>query len=168
MSTTNVEDQEEFSMRKIDLSSFEIKKPITKKSSLKDFVEALFSPKKKPTPIQNSGLDITEINRPSIEIEKSEFENLQDFEQLEELGRGAFSKVLKCQHKTTKNYYAMKILKKKVVLELKQIERSKNEKLIQSEFLECPFIVNLYKTFQDDVNLYMILEYVSGGELLSW
>jgi protein kinase A len=51
---------------------------------------------------------------------------------------------------------------------LNQIERSKNEKMIQFEFLECPFIVNLYKTFQDDCNLYMILEYVSGGELLSW
>eukprot|EP01080_Neovahlkampfia_damariscottae_P004912 gene4912-8501_t len=154
-------------MKEIDLRSFELKKPITKKSSLYNFVEALFSPKKKPT-IQNSELDINQINIPCIQIEKSEFEKLEDFIQLEELGRGAFSKVIKCQNRTTKKFYAMKILKKIVVYEKKQIERSMNEKLIQSEFLGCPFIVNLYKTFQDDVNLYMILEYVSGGELLSW
>jgi hypothetical protein len=148
-----------------DISAFEIK-PISKNNSLKDIFGSIFAKKK---PITNSNQNVQNMfHNFSIDINESEFEKLDDFIQLEKLGSGAFSKVVKCQQKKTKKFYAMKILQKKRIFDLNQVERSKNEKMIQFEFLECPFIVNLYKTFQDDCNLYMILEYVSGGELLSW
>ncbi|GAB5590274.1 Cytochrome c oxidase subunit 1 [Umbelopsis nana] len=60
----------------------------------------------------------------------------------------------------------MKVLKKQEVVRLKQVEHINSEKQILA-MVKFPFIVNLYCTFQDDRNLYMMLEYVVGGELFS-
>ncbi|KAF8948556.1 hypothetical protein BGZ52_006786, partial [Haplosporangium bisporale] len=60
----------------------------------------------------------------------------------------------------------MKVLKKFEVVRLKQVEHINSEKQILSQ-VHFPFIVNLFTTFQDDRNLYMLLEYVIGGELFS-
>ncbi|CAJ0751180.1 7868_t:CDS:2 [Entrophospora sp. SA101] len=64
------------------------------------------------------------------------------------------------------SFYAMKVLKKVEVVRLKQVEHINSEKLILSQ-VHHPFIVNLFCTFQDEKNLYMLLEYVIGGELFS-
>ncbi|KAF9344434.1 hypothetical protein BGX34_005675 [Mortierella sp. NVP85] len=60
----------------------------------------------------------------------------------------------------------MKVLKKSEVVRLKQVEHINSEKQILSQ-VHFPFIVNLFTTFQDDRNLFMLLEYVIGGELFS-
>ncbi|KAF9370548.1 hypothetical protein CPB97_002651 [Podila verticillata] len=60
----------------------------------------------------------------------------------------------------------MKVLKKTEVVRLKQVEHINSEKQILSQ-VHFPFIVNLFTTFQDERNLYMLLEYVIGGELFS-
>ncbi|KAF9897456.1 serine/threonine protein kinase, AGC, partial [Lobosporangium transversale] len=60
----------------------------------------------------------------------------------------------------------MKVLKKVEVVRLKQVEHINSEKQILAQ-VNFPFIVNLHTTFQDDRNLYMLLEYVIGGELFS-
>jgi len=52
------------------------------------------------------------------------------------------------------------------VVRLKQVDHVKNEKKILLS-IHHPFIVNLYATFQDETNLYMLMEYVIGGELFS-
>jgi serine/threonine protein kinase len=64
------------------------------------------------------------------------------------------------------NYYALKILKKSEIIRLKQVEHIKSEVKILSH-LQHPFIVNMLGQFQDDRKLYMVLEYVPGGELFS-
>lgn len=58
------------------------------------------------------------------------------------------------------------MLKKADILRLKQVEHIKSEVRILS-MIEHPFIVNLAGHFQDDKALYMVLEYVQGGELYS-
>jgi protein kinase A len=60
----------------------------------------------------------------------------------------------------------MKVLKKHRLIELRQVEHSINERNILAR-LDHPFIVRLLCTFQDANNLYMIMEYVVGGELFS-
>ena len=90
---------------------------------------------------------------------------LPDIELLETLGTGTFGRVRLAKHMPVK-YYAMKILKKAEVVRLKQVEHILSEKEILMS-ISHPFIVNLYKTFQDEKNLYMLLEYVPGGELFS-
>ena len=63
-------------------------------------------------------------------------------------------------------YFALKIMKKSEVVRLKQVEHIKNEKEILSE-VNHPFIVTLYCAFQDERNLYMLLEFIIGGELFT-
>ncbi|KAF0493789.1 Pkinase-domain-containing protein [Gigaspora margarita] len=91
---------------------------------------------------------------------------LIDFTLLDTLGTGTFGRVYLTKFKHTENYYAMKVLKKLEVVRLKQVEHINSEKLILSQ-VHHPFIVNLFCTFQDERNLYMLLEYVIGGELFS-
>ena len=65
--------------------------------------------------------------------------------------------------RTRRQYYALKIMKKSEVIYLKQVEHVKTEK----KLLECithPFIVNLLGAWQDDKILYLMMEYIIGGE----
>ncbi|CAO3692078.1 unnamed protein product [Umbelopsis ramanniana] len=98
-------------------------------------------------------------------VKKPSF-NLTHVELLDTLGTGTFGRVYLARLKNSQKYYAMKVLKKQEVVRLKQVEHINSEKQILS-YVKFPFIVNLYCTFQDDRNLYMMLEYVVGGELFS-
>ncbi|KAI8376233.1 camp-dependent protein kinase 9 [Radiomyces spectabilis] len=103
--------------------------------------------------------------RPPVYVSKPSF-GLKDFELLDTLGTGTFGRVHLTKFKQTNKYYAMKVLKKSEVIRLKQVEHLLSEKQILAS-VRFPFIVDLFCTFQDDVNLYMLLEYVVGGELFS-
>ncbi|KAL9550522.1 hypothetical protein MBANPS3_004685 [Mucor bainieri] len=89
---------------------------------------------------------------------------IQDYELIETLGTGTFGRVWLTKQKTTKKYYAIKVLKKADIVKLKQVEHINSERLVLSE-INFPFIVQLYCTFQDCENLFMLQEYVIGGEL---
>lgn len=91
---------------------------------------------------------------------------LSDLTLKETLGTGTFGRVRLCLHKSTGNYYAIKCLKKSEVLRMKQVEHILAEASILGS-IRHPFIVNMLKTFQDDKRLYIVLEYVVGGELFS-
>jgi len=62
---------------------------------------------------------------------------------------------------------ALKIIKKSEVIRLKQVEHVKAEKQILSS-ISHPFIVDLLASFQDEQRLYLLMEYVNGGELFSY
>jgi protein kinase A len=91
---------------------------------------------------------------------------LEDFSLLRTLGTGSFGRVHLAQSKHNSRYYAIKVLKKSEVVRLKQVEHTNSEKQIL-ELAANPFMVNLWGTFQDDINLYMVMDYVPGGELFS-
>ncbi|KAI1298188.1 hypothetical protein EDD11_006870 [Mortierella claussenii] len=91
---------------------------------------------------------------------------LSDFQLLETLGTGTFGRVYLTRSQHDQQFYAMKVLKKSEVVRLKQVEHINSEKQILAQ-VHFPFIVDLHTTFQDDRNLYMLLEYVIGGELFS-
>jgi serine/threonine protein kinase len=97
------------------------------------------------------------------------------------LGTGTFGRVRLCEapelrtHLETQTppivhpancFFALKIMKKSEVVRLKQVEHIKNEKEILCD-VNHPFIVVLYHAFQDERNLYMLLEYIIGGELFT-
>jgi protein kinase A len=91
---------------------------------------------------------------------------LSDFDMKETLGTGTFGRVRLCKHKASGKYVAIKCLKKAEILRMKQVEHIMAEKTILSE-VRHPFIVNMLKTFQDEKRLYIVLEYVCGGEVFT-
>jgi len=100
---------------------------------------------------------------PSNEMEGARLDN---FELLKTLGAGAFGKVLLVRDRRTDRKFALKVLEKKKVVQLKQVEHTINERNILST-LDFPFIISMASSFKDDRNLYMALEFVTAGELFT-
>ena len=104
--------------------------------------------------------------------DKKEFQNkqfthkvtLNDFKILKTLGKGAFGKVLLVHNEELNKYFAMKILKKDFIKQNKQIAHTKVERKIL-EKIDYPFIAQLFYAFQNKEKLYMITEYMPGGEM---
>ncbi|KAI9478624.1 MAG: camp-dependent protein kinase 8 [Benjaminiella poitrasii] len=92
--------------------------------------------------------------------------NLKSFTLVRTLGTGSFGRVHLAKSNMNQRYYAIKVLKKTDIVQLKQVEHTNNERAILAS-IKYTFIVNLWGTFQDDANLYMVLDYVPGGELFS-
>jgi len=92
--------------------------------------------------------------------------SLDDFDRIKTLGTGSFGRVMLVQHKASSNFFAMKILDKQKVVKLKQVEHTLNEKRIL-QAISFPFLVKLDYHFKDTSNLYMVLEFVNGGEMFS-
>ena len=80
------------------------------------------------------------------------------------LGRGSFGKVCLVQYKQTKEYYAMKSLKKDVLLDQDQVESTILEKKIL-QTLDHPFLVGMIFCFQTEERIYFVMPFVRGGEL---
>ncbi|EDV97746.1 ribosomal protein S6 kinase beta-2 isoform X2 [Drosophila grimshawi] len=91
-----------------------------------------------------------------------------DFELKKVLGKGGYGKVFqvrKTAGRDANNYFAMKVLKKaSIVTNQKDTAHTQAERNIL-EAVKHPFIVELVYAFQTDGKLYLILEYLSGGEL---
>jgi serine/threonine protein kinase len=93
--------------------------------------------------------------------------SLDLFEQGTTLGTGTFGRVRLVHYNYRKRiYFALKILKKSDMISMKQVEHLKSEKKTLQR-ISHPFIVKLYASFQDDFNVYMLMEYVMGGELFT-
>eukprot|EP01102_Stenamoeba_stenopodia_P008101 TRINITY_DN2301_c0_g1_i3.p1 TRINITY_DN2301_c0_g1~~TRINITY_DN2301_c0_g1_i3.p1 ORF type:complete len:296 (-),score=67.21 TRINITY_DN2301_c0_g1_i3:548-1435(-) len=87
-----------------------------------------------------------------------------DFELLTVIGKGSFGKVLQVRKKDTGKIYAMKVLRKEAIVQRKQVAHTKAEKSILAK-IQHPFIVGLHYAFQTEEKLYMVLDFVNGGEL---
>jgi len=103
---------------------------------------------------------------PGAAPEWKTFASVDEFEMFDTLGTGTFGRVRLVQYKQESSYYALKILKKSEIIRLKQVDHIKSEVTLLRQ-LNHPFIVNLLGHFQDEKKLYMVLEYVHGGELFS-
>ena len=90
--------------------------------------------------------------------------SIQDFEFVKLLGQGSFGKVILVKKKNSGLLYAMKILKKKVIEEKKQLNHTKTERLIL-EKMNNPFIVQLHFAFQTNEKLYLVMDFMQGGEM---
>ncbi|GMH73728.1 hypothetical protein TrRE_jg1735, partial [Triparma retinervis] len=94
--------------------------------------------------------------------------SIDDFELLAVLGRGGFGKVMMVRHKTDLNVYAMKVLKKAELLRRRQVERTRTERHILEKATGHPFMVSLAYAFQTQHKLYMVMDFVQGGDFFTF
>jgi len=91
---------------------------------------------------------------------------VEDFEPLKVIGRGAFGEVRLVQKKDTGHVYAMKILRKADMLEKEQVAHVRAERDILVE-ADHQWVVKMYYSFQDVQNLYLIMEFLPGGDMMT-
>ncbi|KAL3317174.1 hypothetical protein Ciccas_004167 [Cichlidogyrus casuarinus] len=87
-----------------------------------------------------------------------------DFQIGKVLGQGAFGEVRLIKHKETMKFMALKILKRKQIIEEDVVQHAKNEKRILGA-IDNPFLVRLYFVFKNKRHLYIVLEFAQGGDL---
>lgn len=90
-----------------------------------------------------------------------------DFEVLRLLGKGTFGQVFQVRKKDVDRIYAMKVLSKKVIVKKKEIAHTIGERniLVRTLAAASPFIVGLKFSFQTPTDLYLVTDYMLGGEL---
>ena len=91
---------------------------------------------------------------------------LQDFQIMRTLGTGSFGRVHLVRSVHNGRYYAIKVLKKAQVVRMKQIEHTNDERKML-KLVDHPFLIRMWGTFQDSNNLFMVMDFVEGGELFS-
>eukprot|EP00301_Raphidiophrys_heterophryoidea_P003231 c11469_g1_i1.p1 GENE.c11469_g1_i1~~c11469_g1_i1.p1 ORF type:complete len:510 (-),score=104.03 c11469_g1_i1:228-1697(-) len=107
----------------------------------------------------------TSVNTDSIALPSGKDKvGLTDFELKAVLGKGSFGKVMLVQRRETQEVFAMKVLRKEAIIAGNQVQHTRAERSILQE-VDCPFIVKLHYAFQTQGKLYLILDYVRGGEL---
>ncbi|KAI7864786.1 kinase-like domain-containing protein [Spinellus fusiger] len=107
-------------------------------------------PPKPPAPVQSQNI------------------GLDDFNFLAVLGKGNFGKVMLAEEKNNKNLYAIKVLKKRFIIDNDEIESVRSEKRIfqAANRARHPFLIGLHSCFQTESRVYFVMEYVSGGDLM--
>ncbi|NXX50188.1 CTRO kinase, partial [Tricholaema leucomelas] len=92
--------------------------------------------------------------------------NMKDFEVKSVVGCGHFGEVKVVREKVTGDVYAMKVMSKESLLAQEQVSFFEEERSILSQSTS-PWIPQLQYAFQDKKNLYLVMEYQPGGDLLS-
>ena len=93
-------------------------------------------------------------------------QTIHDYESIKIIGRGAFGEVHVCRNKKTDEIVAVKKIKKEVLDNKNQVIHIKNEQLFMSK-VKSPWIVELKASFQDYDYLYLVMEFLQGGDLMN-
>ncbi|XP_055372860.1 serine/threonine-protein kinase Genghis Khan isoform X3 [Condylostylus longicornis] len=110
--------------------------------------------------------DFIELVKPVILLLKQLRLTRDDFEVLKVIGRGAFGEVCVVRMVTTNQIFAMKILNKWEMLKRAETACFREERDVLV-FGDRRWITNLHYAFQDETNLYLVMDYYCGGDLLT-
>jgi hypothetical protein len=126
------------------------------------------------SPILNSkGFSFTSLinsssssNFPSPQPPASQVPSIKDYNILKAISRGAFGSVYLARKKITDDYFAIKVLKKSDMVAKNQAINIKSERAILAQ-IDSPYIVKLYCTFQSRNRIFLVMEYLNGGDCAS-
>ncbi|GAB7348004.1 hypothetical protein MBLNU459_g5501t1 [Dothideomycetes sp. NU459] len=93
--------------------------------------------------------------------------SIKDFEIIKPISKGAFGSVYLAKKKVTGDYYAIKVLKKADMVAKNQVTNVKAERAIMMWQGESDFVAKLYWTFSSKDYLYLVMEYLNGGDCAS-
>jgi serine/threonine protein kinase len=111
-------------------------------------------------------LCLLQLTRLSFLVTAQQKVTPDDFQLLQVVGRGNFGKVMQVRKKDTGRIYAMKVLRKDAVVQNDAVEHTISEKNVLKR-ISHPFIVSLKYSFQTADKLYLVLDYLCGGELFT-
>ena len=124
--------------------------------------------------LKSSGLPEDKRLEILLEIQEKELKNIQkkrekmsasNYESLSIIGRGAFGEVHVCKDKKTGEIVAIKKIKKDSLIQKNQIKHTMDEQDFLSK-VNSPWIVKLKASFQEGDYLYLVMEYLPGGDLM--
>ena len=93
--------------------------------------------------------------------------SIKDFEVIKPISKGAFGSVFLAKKKSTADYYAIKVLKKADMVAKNQVTNVKAERAIMMWQGESDFVAKLYWTFANKDYLFLVMEYLNGGDCAS-
>lgn len=93
--------------------------------------------------------------------------SIKDFEIIKPISRGAFGSVYLAKKVATGDYFAIKALKKSDMIAKNQITNVKAERTILMNQASSPYVVKLFFSFQSKDYLYLVMEYLNGGDCAS-
>jgi serine/threonine-protein kinase RIM15 len=111
-----------------------------------------------------SGAPMSPRQSSAAPVSRASPTSIKDFEVIKPISKGAFGSVFLAKKKATGDYYAIKVLKKADMIAKNQITNVKAERMILMKQAESPFVAKLYFTFQSKENLYLVMEYLNGGD----
>jgi serine/threonine protein kinase len=111
--------------------------------------------------------DFDSFRQQSELVARRRYVTPKDFELIRVIGMGAFGKVLQVRNKESKKVFAMKVISKRVLRKKGKgyIENILAEQKILSRVGNYPFVVSMHCSFQTAEKLFIIMEFLAGGEL---
>ncbi len=100
----------------------------------------------------------------TVPSSKTAAPSIKDFDIIKPISRGAFGSVYLAKKRATGDYFAIKALKKSDMIAKNQITNVKAERTILMNQASSPYVAKLFFSFQNKEYLYLVMEYLNGGD----